>query len=413
MDCCHRGVRCRPVRPGVCRAVGTGLAPRRGRRATAAVVAGGGCARSRAVRGRVVRGLDGRSRRGRRRADEPRHRLPGGRGSPVGPPLPALRRRASRHRLGRLRRGRGRGGGVFLLVLAMVKRTTPADASAQLPTVLATLVAVGVARSVYVWARRTAEQTGEPESVRRGRDRSLRLGPRTVGPRCASARRAARPHRASALPGRRRHLDHDGRAARHAGWSGCVDVRRRTAVTAKLEFDPARIDREVVEAVARAAGPEIDNVALRAELARQLEQVSRSRARLATAHLDERRRLERDLHDGAQQRLLALALQLQSARVNGSPQPLIDEVDRAIAELGQTVQRPARPRRRPAAGRSRRGRAARGGRRHGRPRPGPDPVRRRGPALLARGRERRVVRRSPRRSPTSSSTPPRTRHGCP
>ena len=39
--------------------------------------------------------------------------------------------------------------GVFLLVLAMVNRTTPADASAQLPTALATLVAVGVARTVY------------------------------------------------------------------------------------------------------------------------------------------------------------------------------------------------------------------------------------------------------------------------
>ena len=110
-----------------------------------------------------------------------------------------------------------------------------------------------------------------------------------------------------------------------------------TEVTAKLEFDPARTDRAVVEAVAEAAGPEIDNVALRAELARQLDQINQSRARLATAHLDERRRLERDLHDGAQQRLLAIALQLQSARVNGSQPALIDEVDRAIADLGHTV----------------------------------------------------------------------------
>ena len=94
----------------------------------------------------------------------------------------------------------------------------------------------------------------------------------------------------------------------------------------------------MVEAVAQEAAAEIDNVALRAELARQVELISESRSRLATAHLEERRRIERDLHDGAQQRLLAIALQLQSAQVNGATTVLRDEVDRAIAELGITVQ---------------------------------------------------------------------------
>ena len=94
----------------------------------------------------------------------------------------------------------------------------------------------------------------------------------------------------------------------------------------------------MVEAVASEAAAEIDNVALRAELARQVELISESRSRLATAHLEERRRIERDLHDGAQQRLLAIALQLQSAKVNGRRTVLRDEVDRAIAELGITVQ---------------------------------------------------------------------------
>ena len=85
-------------------------------------------------------------------------------------------------------------------------------------------------------------------------------------------------------------------------------------VTAKIEFDPSANDATVVEAVAHEAAAEIDNVALRAELARQVELISESRSRLATAHLEERRRIERDLHDGAQQRLLAIALQLQSAQ---------------------------------------------------------------------------------------------------
>jgi signal transduction histidine kinase len=226
--------------------------------------------------------------------------------------------------------------GVFLLVLAMVNRTTPADASAQLPTALATLVAVGVARTVYVWARRTAERRvnrdrfDAVETVRAG----LARGPADVEVLLRDA--MGDPDARLLYPAKDGSwITILGQPTTPVGES--VDVRRAGEVTAILEFDSSRVGREVVEAVARAAGPEIDNVALRAEVARQLEQVSRSRARLATAHLDERRRLERDLHDGAQQRLLALALQLQSARVNGGRETLIEEVDRAIGELGQTV----------------------------------------------------------------------------
>lgn len=78
-----------------------------------------------------------------------------------------------------------------------------------------------------------------------------------------------------------------------------------------MEFDPRRVGRDVVESVATEAAAEIDNVTLRAELARQLAVVTESRTRLATAHQDERRRLERDLHDGAQQRLLAVLAALR------------------------------------------------------------------------------------------------------
>ena len=117
-----------------------------------------------------------------------------------------------------------------------------------------------------------------------------------------------------------------------------VDVVRRETMAAKIEFDPQTTDRGTVEAVAREAAAEIDNLGLRAELARQLQQISESRARLAGAHLEERRRMERDLHDGAQQRLLAIALQLQSARVNGADEVLRQEVDRAVSHLGFAVQ---------------------------------------------------------------------------
>jgi signal transduction histidine kinase len=78
-------------------------------------------------------------------------------------------------------------------------------------------------------------------------------------------------------------------------------------------------EREVLDAALREAQPELDNAGLRAAVALQLEEVRESRARLATAQLAERRRVERDLHDGAQQRLLALAAQLQAAMLNGDP----------------------------------------------------------------------------------------------
>jgi signal transduction histidine kinase len=65
-------------------------------------------------------------------------------------------------------------------------------------------------------------------------------------------------------------------------------------------------------AVARALLTEGQNELLRAELT----EVSRSRARLADAFEAERRRIERDLHDGAQQRLVSLTLQLGLARID-------------------------------------------------------------------------------------------------
>ena len=146
------------------------------------------------------------------------------------------------------------------------------------------------------------------------------------------------PRRAHPLPDRRRCLGHLGRARRRPR-AATSSTYGGTARHREDRVRPAaERSRAVVEAVAHEAAAEIDNVALRAELARQVELISESRSRLATAHLEERRRIERDLHDGAQQRLLAIALQLQSAQVNGATTMLRDEVDRAIAELGLTVQ---------------------------------------------------------------------------
>lgn len=73
-----------------------------------------------------------------------------------------------------------------------------------------------------------------------------------------------------------------------------------------LEAEP-----EVVEAVCAAARLALARARLQAEVAAQLAEVRASRARLVDATDTARRRIERDLHDGAQQRLLGLSLALQ------------------------------------------------------------------------------------------------------
>ena len=105
-----------------------------------------------------------------------------------------------------------------------------------------------------------------------------------------------------------------------AGELGHVDVDRHGRIVARIGFDPARNDAGAVRRAAALAAAELDNARLRAELARQVGEIAASRARLATAQRRERRRIERDLHDGAQQRLLALAFELQSAQLNGDPE---------------------------------------------------------------------------------------------
>ena len=63
----------------------------------------------------------------------------------------------------------------------------------------------------------------------------------------------------------------------------------------------------------------------------------RSRARLVDAFEAERRRIERDLHDGAQQRLVALTMSLGLARLDVPPGPLADQLAKAHTEAGQAL----------------------------------------------------------------------------
>ena len=101
-------------------------------------------------------------------------------------------------------------------------------------------------------------------------------------------------------------------------------------------------DDELVRSVAVAAGLSIENERLQAQLRARVEELRRSRARIVEAGTAERRRLERNLHDGAQQRLVALSLTMRLAQgrlrkdPDGAEKLLAgaqDELSRALEEL--------------------------------------------------------------------------------
>lgn len=96
--------------------------------------------------------------------------------------------------------------------------------------------------------------------------------------------------------------------------------------------------RTLIEAAGSAATLALENTRLQAELRAQVAELRASRTRIVTAADAERRRLERDLHDGAQQRLLAvgLALQLldrQDTEGRGLLREAEAELQQALSEL--------------------------------------------------------------------------------
>jgi signal transduction histidine kinase len=120
------------------------------------------------------------------------------------------------------------------------------------------------------------------------------------------------------LPERREYVDASG-----SSFAVPDDSRSRAVTTIEHEGDPLAVlvhdpslreEPKLVEAVAAAARMALVNARLHAEVRAQLETVKESRARIATAADEERRRIERDLHDGAQQRLVAVALELRAAQ---------------------------------------------------------------------------------------------------
>lgn len=101
-----------------------------------------------------------------------------------------------------------------------------------------------------------------------------------------------------------------------------------------LIHDPALLDdQELLDAAATAARLALDNARLHAEVRRRLEEVRASQQRIVAAADHERQRLERDLHDGAQQRFLGVGLALCGLRGRMENTPERDLVDEVTHEL--------------------------------------------------------------------------------
>jgi signal transduction histidine kinase len=92
---------------------------------------------------------------------------------------------------------------------------------------------------------------------------------------------------------------------------------------AALIHDPSlALEGDLLSGVAAAAAMALENARLQAELRVNLDELRGARARVVEAAAGERRRLERDLHDGAQQRLVTLAISLArlESRLAGDPE---------------------------------------------------------------------------------------------
>jgi signal transduction histidine kinase len=125
------------------------------------------------------------------------------------------------------------------------------------------------------------------------------------------------------------------------------DARRVTQMldragepVAALVHDPSlRDEPALLDSVGAAAGIALENARLHSELLARLEELRGAGTRIVEAMQSERRRLERDLHDGAQQRLVALSLELGMLEARlGDDADARRSVEKARHELTQSLQ---------------------------------------------------------------------------
>ncbi len=145
------------------------------------------------------------------------------------------------------------------------------------------------------------------------------------------------------VPDQERYVDASGQPVdlpARDGNTACTHVEHEGNPVAVICHDTSLdTEPELVEAVGAAAGLALENERLNVELRARVEELRASRARIVKAADEERRRLERDLHDGAQQRLvsLALSLRLASAKLDGDPAAAKELLEESARELGEAT----------------------------------------------------------------------------
>jgi signal transduction histidine kinase len=145
------------------------------------------------------------------------------------------------------------------------------------------------------------------------------------------------------VPGERSYIDGSGQPVElpaPGGDRATAPVERDGRELGVLVYDASLDDDpELVGAVAATAAITLDDARLQAESAERLAELRASRERIVSVGDAERRRLERNLHDGAQQRLVSVALQLQMIRRRTGTDPgLAEELKSAGDELSRSLE---------------------------------------------------------------------------
>jgi signal transduction histidine kinase len=140
------------------------------------------------------------------------------------------------------------------------------------------------------------------------------------------------------LPDRQTFVDEAGRPVElpDPGSGRAWTAVERNGVRVAAIVHDAALDTgpELVQAAAAAAALALDNERLKADLRARVEELRVSRVRIVQAADAARRRLERDLHDGAQQQLVSLALDLRllKARLRDTEaEPMVDALAEKLA----------------------------------------------------------------------------------
>jgi signal transduction histidine kinase len=118
------------------------------------------------------------------------------------------------------------------------------------------------------------------------------------------------------------------------------EITRDDRKTAILLHDPFLLERrDLLDGVVTAAALSIETARLTVEVRLQLAEVEASRRKVVEAGYEERRRLERDLHDGAQQRLVSLGVQLRRLQLSlpREAQILSSAIDQIVSEVGAAI----------------------------------------------------------------------------